>query len=430
MEMKIEYNSIKLGEPSSIGFMIEANAPKAPEGDQEVIRAAKGIVFVVDRSGSMGGGRLELVKQSMLDMVQRLNRNDYLSIVTFDSVADVVVPMTCVQNLNQAELARKIADIEPRGMTNLEAGYRFALAEATTVPEGIETTVLLLSDGEANSGETTPEKLGQLSAAATEHLITTSTLGIGEGYDEKVLDALSVSGHGNHFAAFRLEEAITGISDELDGLTKKTIGNIAVEISGLGEFENNIQVRKTQYLRNFQTNQNGSIANLGDLVSDEQKNFVFEIKLGAAKTEQIGAKAFTVRIGYDDLTTGKATVIEQEIKLNVFAEENFVVPQKNEDITAELAALRLNDLKEQAIALAEQGRLDEARKLVKDAGAELQHYIENFANLSERNRLRLQRSQVEFDELGNLSDSNEFQKRSSESLNRGRRSKRDPRRDS
>ena len=56
MKIKIEHNQVKIGEPTSLGLMLELTAPTAPVTEQDIARKAKSIVFVIDRSGSMGGG--------------------------------------------------------------------------------------------------------------------------------------------------------------------------------------------------------------------------------------------------------------------------------------------------------------------------------------------------------------------------------------
>ena len=432
MEIKIEYNCLKADQKSALGLMFEVTAPEAPADDAPKAREPKGIVFVIDRSGSMGGGRLELVKQTILDLLPRLGSDDYLSVVTFDSHARVELELTQLKTANMAELRQKIGAIQTGGNTNLEAGYRFGLAEAAKAPAGVESTLVLLSDGQANNGETDPALLGQLAAAATEHLVTTSTIGIGEGYDETILDAMSVSGTGNHFAAFRLEEAVDGLSDELDGLLKKTVANLKVEIEALGTFNTeDFRVRKVNYLREFKTFPGKATANLGDLASKEEKNFVFEVTLPAQSVPNTTLlQAIRVTYEYEDLILARKVTAGQIFELEVATAETYVEPAKNEDIVAELQALRLQDVKEQAIQLMREGREQEARDLIKQAGLDFEEMLMRLQSLSGRNRERMNMQSAEFMMMMELNDRDEFMKRGTESINRARKSKPDPRKES
>jgi Ca-activated chloride channel family protein len=432
MEIKIEYNCLKAEEKSALGLMFEVTAPESPADDKPMAREPKGIVFVIDRSGSMGNGRLELVKQSIIDMLPRLGADDYLSVVTFDDNALVELALTQIKSANLADLRTKIAAIRTGGSTNIEAGYRYGLAEAAKTPAGVESTLVLLSDGEANRGVTDPVQLGQLAAAATEHLVTTSTIGIGEGYDETILNAMSVSGTGNHFAAFRLEEAVDGLSDEIDGLLKKTIANLKIEIEAIGQFNaSDFKVRKVNYLRDFKTFPGRATANLGDLASKEEKNFVFEVTLPGIKVSETSLlQAINVKYEYEDLILARKVSGGQTFELEVATENDYVVPAKNEDIVVELKALRLQDIKEQAIALMREGRELEARELIQQAGKEFEQLLDDMKYMSSRNYSRMMSQQSEFDEMSSFATPQEFMKRGTESLNRARRSKPDPRKES
>jgi Ca-activated chloride channel family protein len=95
-------------------------------------------------------------------MLPRLGADDYLSVVSFDDKARVELELTQIKSANLADLPTKIAAIHTGGSTNIEAGYRFGLAEAAKAPAGVESTLVLLSDGEANAGVVDPAQLGQL----------------------------------------------------------------------------------------------------------------------------------------------------------------------------------------------------------------------------------------------------------------------------
>ena len=428
IEIKAEHSKAKGGSRTQLGLMIEVTAPTAPIAETAIQRKDKGLVFCIDRSGSMGNGRLELVKQTILDLLPRLGANDYVGIVTFDDSAQVVAPMKTLEQHNVANLRALVAGIRTGGQTNLELGYRTALAEAATAPEMLETSVILLSDGQANAGTTDPASLGQLAASAIEHMISTSTLGIGEGYAERILDALSVAGNGNHFAAIRLEEAIDGLTNELDGLLTRTIEGLKLEITYAQSFRAGSITKKIQYLRSFDSAADGATANLGDLSSGEEKNFTFDLDLKAQDFTDGGSlDAFKVRYSYQDLTTGQTVSGEKNFQLEIADPANFVEPERDEDIVAELAQIRAQVIKEQAINLMREGKESEAKELMAKIGKDLSEIMGRFEKLTEREKGRLRSQIKESESLSNLMSKDEFIKRGTESVNRARRSKTDPR---
>jgi Ca-activated chloride channel family protein len=288
--------------------------------------------------------------------------------------------------------------------------------------------VILLSDGQANAGVTDPALLSQLAASAIEHKIGTSTLGIGEGYDQRILDALSVAGNGNHFAAFRLEEAVDGLNDEIEGLLQRTIESLKIEIEYADAFKAGTIARKTSYLRAFNSGADKATATLGDVSSGEEKNFTFDLELKALDfTDGKLVPAFKVRYSYQDLTTGQLVEGEQSFEVEVANPVGFVEPDRNQDIVAELASMRAQAIKEQAIELMRQGRESEAKELMAKIGKDLSEIMDRFEMLTERQKARMQQQVSESTYLSHLDSSDEFVKRGTESVNRARRSKPDPR---
>jgi Ca-activated chloride channel family protein len=382
---------------------------------------------VIDRSGSMGGGRLEMVKNTILDTLARLNRDDYLSVVTFDDDAIVDVPLTKIANLDLRAVRNTIAALQTGGSTNLERGYRFGLAQAANSPEGVEATLMLLSDGHANAGVVDPEALGQLAAAATEHFVTTTTLGIGSGYDERILDAMADSGTGNHIAALELPEAVAGLQAEIDDLLMKTMTDVRVRIelaqTFMGEPNN---IRKVRHLRKFRFSGDVAEVELGDLSSGEEKNVVFDLTLkplaGVGPSKQHG---FFVGWEYTNAITGEKVHGREHIEVELVDPQDWVEPVRDEDIVAELKSIRLQDVRDRALALYQAGREQEADELLRAAGEELQQFMDSSLYMSDRNRARMFSQSTEFANFATMSDMNEKQKRIRESRSRVNRDKGD-----
>lgn len=427
VDFRFEHKVVKANTTSPIGLMIECTAPAAPQLAPTTVRASQGVVFVIDRSGSMGSGRLELVKGTILDLLGRLNRNDFLSVVSFDDEARVEVPMRRIDEHNIADVRRRIADLRPGGSTNLELGYRTGIEQAAIA--GVETTILLLSDGQANAGVVDPALLGQLAAQVTEHLIRTSTIGIGTGYDERILDALAVASNGNHFAAIELGEAVDGLTAEFDDLLNKTASNLKVKIQLAPKFAGQGgNIRKVQYLRDFRYVAGNAIALLGDMCSEEEKNFVFEISLGATDdTNGVAELAATVEFEWTDLQTGQLRKTSTELFVEVVNANNFVEPAHDEDVVAELRSLRIQEQKEQAIELMRQGRAAEAHALMAQLGAEYSQMLDEMQMMSERSRHRMQSDMAETMSFSMMTDQDEFIKRGVENVKRVRSNKPDPR---
>jgi ABC-type molybdate transport system permease subunit len=105
------------------------------------------------------------------------------------------------------------------------------LRELTRVKAAGGSTLLLISDGHANSGEQDPKFFQEVSTKSATEKVTTSTIGLGTGYDETILEALAQGGGGAHRFAGTIDEAVGAIAAEVDDLLDKTIVNAVLRIT-------------------------------------------------------------------------------------------------------------------------------------------------------------------------------------------------------
>lgn len=160
------------------------------------------LALVIDKSGSMADAdKLSKVKESLLTLVNQLRESDTLSIVVFDSEAEVLRP---AQRLgDREEVRRLIRQIEPGSSTNIHAGlmlgYREALKNFNR--EGANR-VVLLTDGIANQGVTNPGQIARESLSYNDRGVDLSTIGVGLDLNKDLLRDLAKSGRGLfHFVA-------------------------------------------------------------------------------------------------------------------------------------------------------------------------------------------------------------------------------------
>ncbi|KQP82162.1 hypothetical protein ASF35_12010 [Aeromicrobium sp. Leaf291] len=192
-------------------------------------RAASHLVVVLDRSGSMSGGRLEHAKRALVDVVGRLSPDDSFGLVTFDNRVEVVVPAGPVTD--PAAVIRHIEGVHAGGSTDLGAGLVRGLEEARRIDVGAGVRVLLVSDGHANVGVTDPEALGGRVGAMRARGITTSTLGVGLGYDETLLSTIARAGAGNEHFAAEADAAAAAIGEECGELAAQRFLSVRLTIA-------------------------------------------------------------------------------------------------------------------------------------------------------------------------------------------------------
>ena len=248
----------------------------APDDVRRQSRPESTLQIVLDRSGSMAGGRLDAAKTALLALVDRLDPCDRFGLVTFDHHASVIVPAGPLTD--KMAVKRAISDIREGGSTDLSGGYFRGLQEARRVAGQGGATLLLISDGHANAGLCDPQQLGDVARKARTDKITTTTVGMGLGYDERLLSAIAAGGAGNEHFAENADTAVTLIAGEVDGLLSMAVqaGALLVKMS---PYVRGVQVLNE--LPSIVAVPEGLLVELGSLYAGETRKLVITFDVPA-----------------------------------------------------------------------------------------------------------------------------------------------------
>ena len=171
---------------------IEVGVPGV-ERDREAVTLA----LVIDRSGSMGGEPLAYAKRAAQQALTVLQPGDAVAVVAFDSHVGVVVPTVVVHD-DLSAVHDAIEHIGVGGSTALHGGWVEGLTQGLALEHAPGMArVVLLSDGRANVGETRPVEIAaDVAKAFTDHGVSTSAVGLGAHFDERLMSAISTAGGG------------------------------------------------------------------------------------------------------------------------------------------------------------------------------------------------------------------------------------------
>ena len=189
-----------------------------------------GLAFVLDRSGSMDGDRIVSARVAAARAVERLHPDDVVSVVAFDDAVETVAQPD--RRARHLHLAAALLSIDARGSTNLSGGWlrgrehmQHAQGLIGELP-GSSRRVVLLTDGRANMGITDRATLVELARSARRMGISTTTIGIGDGYDDALLRAMADAGGGNAWYIEHPDQSKDVMAEELGNL-------LAVSAQGL-----------------------------------------------------------------------------------------------------------------------------------------------------------------------------------------------------
>jgi Ca-activated chloride channel homolog len=180
-------------------------------------RADANLTFVVDVSGSMREpGRLDLVQDALHTLIDELRDTDAVAIVAYSTTARVIRPMTPVYE--KADLHQAVDELSFEDSTNLEAGLVKGYEVARTgFREGVANRVILLSDGLANTGATTPEAILSKVRENAGKDIALLCVGVGREYGDALMERLADDGDGFAVYVQQVEQARRLFVDRLPG---------------------------------------------------------------------------------------------------------------------------------------------------------------------------------------------------------------------
>jgi Ca-activated chloride channel homolog len=160
-------------------------------------RPRANLVFLIDTSGSMDApNRLPLVKQSLGMLLDELDANDRVAIVTYAGEAGTALPPTPVSE--KSKILGVIERLGAEGSTAGGEGIRqaYALAEQNFDPKGVNR-VILATDGDFNVGITDEDELKGFLERERGKGVYLSVLGVGRGnYNDALMQALAQNGNG------------------------------------------------------------------------------------------------------------------------------------------------------------------------------------------------------------------------------------------
>lgn len=215
-------------------YLVARLLAERAEAPARTERPTRNIALAIDASGSMSGARLRAAKRAALGLVQRLSPHDRVTLVSFASEVilhlDGVTPGTD----NALRIGAEINAIETRGRTNLSEGWLCAVDRAAALAETdprMTPRIILLSDGHANTGITSPDMLSRHASELRNRGVLTSTLGIGDGYDERLLRSLAEAGGGRFHDAELADEIDSVLLGELDDIDATAIEDVCLELT-------------------------------------------------------------------------------------------------------------------------------------------------------------------------------------------------------
>ncbi|QVQ50780.1 von Willebrand factor type A domain-containing protein [Spiractinospora alimapuensis] len=189
------------------------------------------LTFVIDRSGSMEGRNMEMVRSALHTLVDGLDPEDEVGIVTYGD--DATHELETTPASEETAIRSVIDDLRPDGSTYTEAGLRagYEVAAENQRDDGINR-VILLSDGVANVGETDPEVLADDIVSPMAEDVPLLTVGVGmDVFNDPLLEQLANQGGGFYTFVDSEHEIERLFADDLTGTLEAVATDARVQVT-------------------------------------------------------------------------------------------------------------------------------------------------------------------------------------------------------
>jgi Ca-activated chloride channel family protein len=185
---------------------------------------------VLDVSGSMQGDKISQAKEAVRLAARFLRSRDVFSLVTFASqVNNPFIGLSCDEH-TAARVESALQEISAGGMTALCGGLEKGIKNAHK--HGRDTNLLLLlSDGQANVGETDLEKIGARARSAREAGLLVSTLGVGLDYNEALMNEIAIQGGGRFYHVDQAGQIPAFVAGELGEAAFLAAHDVLIELN-------------------------------------------------------------------------------------------------------------------------------------------------------------------------------------------------------
>ena len=328
------------------------------------------VAIVIDTSGSMGGKKIGQAREAAIAAVKRLKPSDIVSVVLYNSSAQVLVPAT--KATDTEELIRKIRSIKASGSTALFAGVSKGAAEVRKFMDKESVNrVILLSDGLANVGPKSPGELERLGASLVKEGVSVSTLGLGLGYNEDLMSRLAASGSGNHIFVEEADDLIAVFNTEFNDLMSVVASDFEIH----ARTAKGIRPVRVLGTKADISGQDIHIP-LAQIYARQQRYFVVEVEVDAGEPDE-KRQLMDVSIQYQNMITETTDKLTSSVGIR-FSDDDSQVQRDIDHETYAFCSIQLaNERNVLATALRDAGQIEEAKKLL----------VENYVSLGETAKL-------------------------------------------
>ena len=340
-----------------------------PARIESTTRVPLNIALVIDKSGSMSGSnKIGYAREAAMSIIDQLESYDRVSIVTFDSNVQVLLPSMLASD--KEAIKRMIAGIATGSNTALHGGMTTGASEVRRhYNNEFLNRVILLSDGKANVGPSSNSQLASAARTLGDEGISVTTMGLGLDYNEDTMTAIADAAGGNYYFIESGDQMAYQFQQELSGMMQVAALQSTVTIM----VAPGVTVRDVY---GYDFTQNGDMVNIrvGDLIGGRTMSITALVDVNGLDAEKMTVGS--VALGYTDALDGQARTVKKQ--LVVALSEVETEQRKSEDLDVSARAQEVQNAEAIAAAMDKYaaGADEEAKEIIEAARTETESFNE------------------------------------------------------
>jgi Ca-activated chloride channel family protein len=359
-------------DPGNVYLRLSLKSLAAAKRERETqINAA----IVIDRSGSMQGDRISAAKEGARVALERLSSDDTVALVAYNHNVEVLSRAAPLGG-SRDRLKRAINRLTAGGTTALYDGVKEGGRQAEKfLSDDNVNRVVLLSDGLANVGPSSPRALARLGRKLASRGISVSTIGLGLDYNEDLMQRLAAASDGNHVFVERPSDLAEIFDREFGDALSVSARDITITIECKLGFE---PIRILG--RDGDIDGNRVTLKLNQLQSENERYVVVELKAPEGRSEG-AADIADVRVDYVDLDKDAAPAhAKARAKARFSNNKKDLEGGINKAVMSQVTAQIATEKSEKAVALRDKGDIKGARKVLEDNAAYVKEAYEQYGS--------------------------------------------------
>jgi Ca-activated chloride channel family protein len=360
-EVKVEADlgQTVLDTRSSDRIYLRLSLKSAAAKDREK-RSPVNVALVIDRSGSMQGDRISAAKKGANVALERLSKDDIVSLVAYNHGVDVLAPAAPIGG-SRDKLERAIERLTADGTTALYAGVKEGGEQVKSFRSDTKVNrVILLSDGLANVGPSSPKEVAELGRELASKGISVTTIGLGLEYNEDLMQRLAAASDGNHVFVERPSDLAEIFDREFGDALSIAAQDLTITIECRAGF------KPTRVLgREAEISGQRITLKMNQLQADNERYVVVELEV--PKGEAAGDRDVAeVGVEYLDLDGNQRRKTDANVRVQLKDDAKAAEASINKQVMSQVTEQVATENSEKAVELRDKGDVAGAKRVLEE----------------------------------------------------------------